>query len=175
MKVLSILRNIARVVAFVTVGLVVLLCAVVVVLYSPWAQGMLREAFVNKYGHTTDGTHIALDSFSLRFPLELNAGGLSVWQDSDTLIAAGTLSARVSLLPLFVGKVDIPSAVATAARYRLGGPARTMFMTIAAASISLSDAGVTLFDLALSLSAGLFIGGRLAMPLNPVPAFSAGP
>ena len=63
MKVLSILRNIARVVAFVTVGLVVLLCAVVVVLYSPWAQGMLREAFVNKYGHTPDGTHIALDSF----------------------------------------------------------------------------------------------------------------
>ncbi len=69
---------------------------------------MLREAFVNKYGHTPDGTHIALDSFSLRFPLELNAGGLSVCQDSDTLIAAGTLSARVSLLPLFVGKVDIP-------------------------------------------------------------------
>ena len=120
MKVLSILRNIARVVAFVTVGLVVLLCAVVVVLYSPWAQGMLREAFVNKYGHTPDGTHIALDSFSLRFPLELNAGGLSVCQDSDTLIAAGTLSARVSLLPLFVGKVDIPSAVATAARYQIG-------------------------------------------------------
>ena len=172
MKVLSILRNIARVVAFVTVGLVVLLCAVVVVLYSPWAQGMLREAFVNKYGHTPDGTHIALDSFSLRFPLELNAGGLSVCQDSDTLIAAGTLSARVSLLPLFVGKVDIPSAVATAARYRLGGPDSTMFMTIAADSISLSDAGVTLSDMDISLSDGIISGGRLAMTLNPDTASS---
>ena len=133
---------------------------------------MLREAFVNKYGHTPDGTHIALDSFSLRFPLELNAGGLSVCQDSDTLIAAGTLSARVSLLPLFVGKVDIPSAVATAARYRLGGPDSTMFMTIAADSISLSDAGVTLSDMDISLSDGIISGGRLAMTLNPDTASS---
>lgn len=148
-------------------GLLLMVCGLVIVLYSPWAQSMLREAALGRFGSGADGTRIELASFRLRFPLNLELGGLAIVNGADTLVAARSLEADANPLGLIIGHVDLSCAHIADARFRIGGPDSSMFMTIAADSLYVGPATVRLSDMDIALSEGLIAGGRLAMVLNP--------
>ena len=148
-------------------GILLFVCGLIVVLYSPWAQGLLKEAALARFGNSSDGTRIELAEFRLGFPLDLTLGGLAITSHSDTLVAAGTLEADVNPLGLLIGNVDLRCAHIGDARFRLGGPDSSMFMTIAADTLYVGPGTVRLSDMDISLTEGLIGGARLTMLLNP--------
>lgn len=163
----NIARKICKTLAFVAIGAVLFVCGVVVVLYSPWTQRMLREAALDRFGSGADGTRIELADFRLRFPLDLELGGLAITRDADTLVAARSFEGGVNPLGLLIGHVNLDCAHIAGARFRIGGPDSAMFMTIAADTLFVGPATVRLSDMDIALTEGLIGGGRLTMLLNP--------
>ena len=154
-----------RLVAFTLLAVVLLVFGVIVMLYSPWAQEGLRTALVNKL--STPELKFRLDSFSLRFPLSVEAGGVALVASGDTMMAASSLRADVALLPLLAGEAQVDQIVAANARYNMGGPDSAMWMRIAADSIAVEPATVRLADMAITIHDGIIRGGRLSLQMNP--------
>ena len=165
MKAWSIIKRIARLLGFTILTVVLLLCGVIALLYSDWAQDNARKAIVEKL--STPEATLHLDSFRLDFPLEIGAEGLSLTSYGDTMMAASRLHLDVNILPLLAGKVRISSAALTDARYRMGAPDSAMYLTIAADSLALAPATVGLADMAIKVDDGIIKGGRLTMLMNP--------
>ncbi len=167
MTVKRVLQKTVRLLFFTALGIILLVCGTVSLLYSPWTQEKLCSAVNTHFSRLSGGGSMSLNSFKLRFPLRLELAGLLIKDSSDTLIAARTLKADVSALPLFTGKAYIDEAILTGARYRMGGPDSAMFMTIAADSIALVPASVRLSDMNINLEKGLISGGRLSLFMKP--------
>ena len=153
-------------VAYAVAAIVLLLCGISILLYSPWTQTLIRDGAL-KMLNKGEGLEFALDSFRLRFPAIINLDGLLLKQNGDTLVAARSAHVDISLLPLLRGKVSINEALLSEARYRSGAPDSAMYMTIAADSIALAPASVTLSDMDINLEEGAIRGGRLALYLYP--------
>lgn len=154
-----------RLVAFTLLAVVLLIVGVIVMLYSPWAQEGLRVALVNKL--STPELNLRLDSFSLRFPLTVEAGGVALVASGDTVMAASSASADISLFPLLSGEAYVDRIIASNARYNMGGPDSAMWMRIAADSIAVAPATIKLSDMAITVHDGIIRGGRLSMQMNP--------
>lgn len=154
-----------RVVAYSVIALVLLVCGLLIVLYSPWAQNIAREAVLKKMN--VSGTSLTLDKFRLHFPLRAEVAGLAMAQDGDTLVAANTADVDIALLPLLAGRVKVNDAALTGVRYRQGSPDSTLYMTVAADSIALSPVTVTLADMSIGLEDGIIRGGRMGLFLKP--------
>lgn len=153
---------------FILTGMLLLVLATVVVLYSPWVQDTARKAVVERSG-AHGSTRINLDTFRLRFPLNFELRGLAMTDTAsgDTLVAAGQADIRIALLPLLTGKVSVDEAVIRHARYIMGSPDSAMYMTIAADSLAIPSAKVQLSDMAICLDEGLIRGGSVDMTINP--------
>ena len=113
------------------------------------------------------GLQLNLDSFRLKFPLSIEAGGVSMIENGDTLMAAESLNASVKILPLLKGDAVIDEAVLLNGAYRIGTPDSIMYLTIKADSVGLSPASIHLQDMAITLDKGGIKGGRLGIYLRP--------
>lgn len=167
MKAKDAIFTIFRVAGYVLVALVLLVCGLLVTLYSPWAQDIARQGIMKKLNGADGNARLSVESFRLRFPLAVRATGLCMTVSGDTMLAAGSADIRVAMLPLLAGKVKVEGARLTGARYRIGAPDSTMFMTIAADSLRLGAATVKLSDMAIGLEEGSVSGGRLGIFLRP--------
>ena len=154
-----------RLAAFTLLAVVLLIVGLILMLYSPWAQEGLRVALVNKL--STPELNLRLDSFSLRFPLTVEACGVALVASGDTVMAASSASADVSLFPLLSGEAYVDRIIVSNARYNMGGPDSAMWMRIAADSIAVEPATVRLSDMAITVHDGIIRGGRLSMQMNP--------
>ncbi len=164
MKVKTILKGVVRTFAWILTALVFFLCGTAVMLYSPWVQEQLRQALVKKL--STPELTLQLDSFRLRFPLDISAGGLMLISEGDTMAAAESLKADIGLLPLLAGNVRVDCLEAVDAGYVMGSPDSAMYMRIHADSIGLAPVSVHLSDMAIAISDGTIRGGRLGMTMN---------
>lgn len=164
MKAWSIIKHIVRLLGYTVLAVVLLLCGVVALLYSDWAQDKARRAVVAKL--STPAADLSLDFFRLDFPLEIEAGGLVLTSYGDTMMAASSLRAEIDVLPLLAGKAVISGAEVSGVRYRMGVPDSALFLNIAADSIALAPASVKLADMAIKVGDGLIRGGRLTMVMN---------
>ena len=164
MKAWSIIKHIVRLLGYTVLAVVLLLCGVVALLYSDWAQDKARRAVVAKL--STPAADLSLDFFRLDFPLEIEAGGLVLTSYGDTMMAASSLRAEIDVLPLLAGKAVISGAEVSGIRYRMGVPDSALFLNIAADSIALAPASVKLADMAIKVGDGLIRGGRLTMVMN---------
>jgi len=145
-------------------AIVTLLLGVIFTLYSPWAQGELRAFLVEKISQ--GGMELMLDNFSLRFPLTLELDGLGVVSAGDTIVAARSVRADMALLPLFAGKAKVGQLELLDARYKMGTPDSAMYLTIAADSIAVAPASVSLANMAINLEDAAIVGCRLWMSLD---------
>lgn len=166
MKVSVIIGKFARVVAYTAIAIVLLLCGILILVYSPWSQNLIREGVVNILNRG-DGLELTLDTFRLRFPIDIELGGLALKQNGDTLVAARSARVGLAVLPLLTGRISLDRAVLCDARYRMGAPDSAMYMTIDADSIALEPASVALGNMDISLDEGTIRGGRLGLWLNP--------
>lgn len=161
------MHSAAKAAVYTAIGLVLFVCGIMLVLYSPWAQRELLQGVLRQFGNSADGTRIALTDWRLRFPLDVELDGLAITRGADTIVAAGSLRADANPLALIVGHVDLSCVHLGGARFNMGNPDSAMMMTIAADTLYLGRSRVRLSDMDISLSEGLIGGGRLAMTLNP--------
>lgn len=163
----TLLSRIAAAVANVAIALLLFITGIIVVLYSPWAQELLRDAIVKKFNGQSGGIAVSLEAFRLRFPLNVDTEGVVVSIAGDTLVSARSANADIALLPLLSGVVKIKNASLAQAHYKMGASDSLMYMTVAADSITLSLAGIHLSDMAISIDNGMITGGRVAMFIRP--------
>ncbi len=165
MKAWSIIKRLVRLLGFTVLAAVLLLCGTVALLYSDWAQDKAKSAILKKM--STPSAHLSLDRFSLDFPLDIEACGLALTTDGDTMVAASHIRADVALMPLLWGEAHVEELELIDARYRMGAPDSAMSMIIAADSLALSPVKVGLKDMSVVLDDGVIRGGRLGMIMNP--------
>ncbi len=75
MTTIHLLRKCAKAILWVLLGIVLLPLAIIVLLYSPWGQYMIRVGVLPLIN--SEEMRIELRDFSLRFPLRLELEGLS--------------------------------------------------------------------------------------------------
>ncbi|MCH5221535.1 MAG: translocation/assembly module TamB domain-containing protein [Muribaculaceae bacterium] len=167
MKWRTILSKVLSVIANVAVALLLLIFGVIIVLYSPWAQRLVKDAIVKKFDGSNGDVAISIETFRLRFPLKLDAGGLVVSVAGDTMVTARDADIDVALLPLFIGEAKIRKASLTGVRYNQGTPDSIMYMTLAADSVGLSPTAVRLSNMAIKVDEGAIKGGRMAIYMKP--------
>lgn len=177
MKAKSVISSILRVIAAVVFALFLLLAGVVIMLYSPWTQELLRQGINNRMDGRDGTPAVSVGSFRLRFPLTLDIGNLAMMQDSDTVMAAESAHAELRLWPLLSGRAAVETLELRKAVYVMGSPDSAMYLTIRADSLGISPATVELGDMAISLPSGAIRGGELGLfmktdttpPAKPAP------
>lgn len=167
MNLKSAIGSLSRILLYALLAVVLLVCGILVLVYSPWTQGLAREAIVKKMQSVPGGIHIELGDFRLRFPLNLEIEGFALIQNGDTIIGADRLEAGVKLLPLLSGRADLESALLIGGRYVIGTPDSLMYMTVDADSLALSSASVLLSEMDIALGDAAISGGRLDMTIRP--------
>lgn len=154
-----------KILSWTVLGLILVPCAVLCILYSGWGQYMLRRGLLPLINSET--MQIELRDFSLKFPLDVRLEGLTIWSDGMEMVHAGSLHADVALLPLLRGEAKVRCARADTLRYNVGAPDSALYMTIAADSLGLRSASVRLADMHIALMDGDIRHGRVAMTINP--------
>lgn len=167
MKTKNLISKVLRVIAAVVFALLLFIVGLVITLYSPWAQNLVRQGLNRSMDGRDGGVSLSVGSFSLRFPLTLEVGDLAMTQGPDTIMAAESAHADVSILPLLAGRAKIDKVELRKAVYIIGNRDSAMYLTIHADSLGLDDASVVLGDMAISLPQGGIRGGRLGLYMNP--------
>lgn len=145
-------------------AIVLLLCGVLILLYSPWVHQRILTGINTRFADSDP--KVSVGSLSLRFPLTVELGDLSVVAAGDTMIAAGHLRADMCLLPLLAGRADAERIVLTDGIYRMGGPDSAMTMIIRADSITMQPVSVALPKMHINVEEGLIAGGTFDLTLN---------
>lgn len=145
-------------------SVLLLVAALLMLAYSSWSQDYMRQLIVEMMNRS--GMKAEIASFSLRFPLDVELGGVSLDMKGQS-IHAGHLSASVKLLPLLTGHAVVSDARLDSGYFSIGAPDTTMFMTIAGRHIDLREANVSLADMGIDLEDGVITGGKVKMLLNP--------
>lgn len=166
MKIGVVLGKIAKVAVFTVIGVLLLLCGVLAVLYSPWTQRELLDAVRARFGRLPDGSELAIGDFSLRFPMRVEVRDVSLKNAGDTIAGVGTLEANINPLGFLIGHASLRCVHLSDGLYRMGSPDSAMYLTIRADSIYLAPGHVTLADMGIHLTDAYIGGGRVDMELN---------
>lgn len=167
MKAVRLAGKIFRVIAFVVIGLTVVVCTAVSVLYSPWAQRNLVRAVNSYFGESSSGLGLHVDDFSLGFPLRLRADGVLMTQDGDTMMQARTLNISVNPLELLIGQVGLNGAGLGGVAYTIGGPGSTMYMRLRADSLSLGSGSIGLRHMNVDVDHAALSGAFVGIVIKP--------
>lgn len=165
MKLLRVTSRIASVTFWIIMAVVLLALGIILLLYSSWAQDTLRVKALEAL-NKKPGMAVTLDEFRLKFPANVSIGGLSFVQEGDTLIKAESLDAKVKILPLLKGKVEVENALLKNGYYQLGAPDSTMWMRLSAGEIDIRPATVTLSPMDISLEQGALKNAVVDMVLK---------
>lgn len=145
-------------------GVVLLLGALLMLVYSPWSQEHIRQYAVKMMNK--GDMNLQIESLSLSFPLDIHLTGLALDMPGQS-IAARSLDASVGLLPLLRGHASISQARLTDGSFVIGTPDSAMYMTVKGREIKLSNADVALASMDINLDEGTIKRGRVAMTLSP--------
>ncbi len=165
MKFVAVTVRTLKVVSWVIMGILLLLTAVLTVLYSSWGQDGLRRFLVRTMNES--GSSMRLDAMRLKFPLDLTLEGLSLEMDGGMYLAADTLRADVSLLPLLGGHAAITEASLAGASMSIGAPDSAMYLTLKAPRLNIDNADVHLAGMNIIIDRAALSGARVNMLLNP--------
>jgi hypothetical protein len=166
------LKRLCKVVALAVAGVVLFVVGAVATVYSPWFQDALRKALVAAVNRQ-DGTDFKLDEFRLWMPLRVELGGLSLVQDGDTVVAAAKFDGRVSVRPLFSGRIDIEDARLLSGVYCMGNRDSATCIKIHAGEAVISPATVQLSPMKIRLKQGTLSDALVDIYINPNPPESA--
>lgn len=165
MKALRVASRILSATFWVIMGVVLLATGIILVLYSQWGQDRLRQHLVDAL-NSKPGMAVKIDGFRLKFPASVTIEGLEFVQQGDTMIMADTLTAKVRLMPLLTGQVEVDEANLINGFYQLGAPDSAMWMTIRTKQVEIRPAKVRLSPLDINIEDGLLKGARVDMVLN---------
>ncbi len=140
-------------------------------IYTPLFQQTAVAAAVK--GMNTGGREFRLDHFRLRFPLDLEVGGLLLVDHGDTIVGARSVDVDMALLPLIGMRAEVEHADIADASFTLGTPDSTMYMTIRQSNLNINRAMVSLAAARIEVNEAAVEGGRVYLALKndttPVP------
>lgn len=117
-RAIHILKKILR---WTVISTVALLVIIPILIYMPFVQDFARKIACRELSEST-GMDISLESFRLRFPLDISLENLNVVQKGDTLIAARKANVDVAVMPLFKGTVQVDDLSLEGAKYLMNNP-----------------------------------------------------
>lgn len=142
---------------------VLLLCGSI---YVPPFQKLIVNVVLRAV-NSNPGMEVCVEGFRLKFPLTVEARGVEVYQNADTMLLARTADLKVRLLPLIAGDVDVSAIGFNDVFLKIGHPDSAMWLrgnvgtlTVAPTEIDLGSKRVELGDVALR-------GGDIEMIINP--------
>ena len=165
MKILAFIGKFFKTIVWTVMAVILLVVAVLVLLYSPWSQNMLREGIVAVMNRS--GMEMTLGSFALRFPAAVDIADMTLRMPDGMAVSARRLEASVSPLGILKGSIDITSVSLTDGTFSLGAPDSAMYLTVAGREITLDDASVALGSLSISVDDGAIRGAHVSLMLNP--------
>lgn len=151
----------------------VLLWVVIVVLmlpallYIPFVQDFVKDIALREVSRTT-GMSISIDHFRLKFPLNVDLGGVTVIEATgDTMITARQADVDLRLLPLLRGEVAIAGVGLEDAYYRLGTPDSILYLKARINRFNLDNSNINLRSSAIDLGSATLDGGVMDLVMLP--------
>lgn len=119
--------------------LIIVILLIPVALYIPPVQTLVKDIACNFVKKST-GMDISIDSFRLRWPLDVELKGVSVVEATgDTMVRARSAIADVKLMPLLKLDVQLNKLQLLDGYYRMVAPDTSMIMTIRAGFLEVDD------------------------------------
>lgn len=146
-------------------GVVLMLAAVVLLLYTPWSQEKLREGIVNFMNQT--GMEMSLEDFKLHFPVDVEIDGLKLKMPDGMAVSADKLDASINPLGIIRGKIDIRNVNLDNGYFAIGTPDSALYLTVSGNEIQLENASVGLGNLNIDVADGAIRKANVSLVLNP--------
>ncbi len=109
-------------------GILALILLAVTVLYIPPIQDFVVKKVLQSV-NSDPSMQVNVSKFRLTPPLSLRAQGVSVLQQGDTMVAVNDARLKVSILPLFTGRVNVSGLSLDGVRFNLGTPDSALYLT----------------------------------------------
>ena len=159
-------KRIFKTVLWVIASVVALLVLVAVALYIPPVQNWVKDIALREVRKST-GMDITVGQLRLRFPLTLSLGDVTVVEATgDTMATLGALDAKVALLPLLGGTIDVEGADARDVYYAMGTRDSAMMLRARVKSFTLSPSSMSLTKNAIDVSTASLDGGDVLLIMN---------
>ncbi len=171
------IKKIGKILLWMVVGLAGLVVVIPALLYVPFIQDAIKNVAVKQVAKAT-GWQVEVGMIRLQFPLDLRVDDVSVVENCDTIIAAGSLVTGVEVKPLLHGLVKVKGARLDDAIYRMTSADSSMLL---AARVNLIDIDGVDYDLAtstLGVGKATMQGGDVSLDLyndkaQPTPSDTA--
>lgn len=111
----------------VVLGLLAIVLLAVVALYLPPVQDFVVKTVLEKV-NADPAMHISVDRFRLSPPVNLSAGGVTVVQQGDTMVAVNNAGLKVAVLPLLLGNVNVDDLILDGVKFNLGTPDSALYL-----------------------------------------------
>lgn len=158
-------NRVKKILAWTFGSLVALIVLAIIALYLPFVQdyavGMVLDS-VNSGGEMT----ISLDRARLTFPLNLRVDNLMIRQQTDTMLVARKIRAKLGVLPLLTGRVGVNDLEIDSVRYAMGNADSVMQLSAQIDLFRLSRSSVRLSDMDIDLGEALLDGGNVALNIK---------
>lgn len=158
-------KLIGKIAAWIIGGILGLVILVVLLVYIPFVQDFAVKKVLNTINSKGDMT-LNVDKLRLKFPLRLEVKDFMMKQQSDTMITVGNARARVKLLPLVSGKVDVMSLSVNDIVYSMGNPDSAIQLKAVIDNVYAWDTSVRLSDMDIDMLKGEVAGGHITMSIK---------
>ncbi|MDE6073137.1 MAG: hypothetical protein K2F80_00885, partial [Muribaculaceae bacterium] len=158
-------KLIGKIAAWIIGGILGLVILVVLLVYIPFVQDFAVKKVLNTINSKGDMT-LSVDKLRLKFPLRLEVKDFMMKQQSDTMITVGNARARVKLLPLVSGKVDVMSLSVNDIVYSMGNPDSAIQLKAVIDNVYAWDTSVRLSDMDIDMLKGEVAGGHITMAIK---------
>lgn len=146
--------------------IVIAVLIIPLLLYIPPIQRIVKDIALEKVADATD-MKIQIERFLLRFPLEVNIGGVTVVEASgDTMVVASDATLDVDFLPLLRGRLSVSDISLADARYKLGAPDSALYLIAKVHSFLLDEAALDLINSSIVIGKARLNGGIVDMVIQ---------
>lgn len=158
-------KLIGKIAAWIVGAILGLVILVVVLVYVPFIQDFAVKKVLNSINSKGDMT-LDVDRLRLKFPLRLEVKDFMMKQKADTMVTVGEARARVKLLPLIRGRVDVMSLSVNNVVYSMGNPDSAMQLKAEIDNVYAWETSVKLSDMDIDMLKGEVAGARIRMAIK---------
>ncbi|MGN0209912.1 MAG: translocation/assembly module TamB domain-containing protein [Muribaculaceae bacterium] len=162
-----------RVILWTIFGLIAMVLAIVLTLYSPWGGNATAKIVSAVVSDSTMTIHIG--KLDIDWPLRVHAGDVNLSMADGLRLRADMLDADLSINDLLRLNLSMSRATIDRLNLDMGAEDSLMYMRLHAEKADLRSASVRLSDLHIAVDSALLCGGDLALQLNPDTAAVAPP
>lgn len=162
-----------RVILWTIFGLIAMVLAIVLTLYSPWGGNATAKIVSALVSDSTMTIHIG--KLDIDWPLRVHAGDVNLSMADGLRLRADMLDADLSINDLLRLNLSMSRATIDRLNLDMGAEDSLMYMRLHAEKADLRSASMRLSDLHIAVDSALLCGGDLALQLNPDTAAVAPP